>query len=265
MIPLKLNVGRYFGHALRTVSLGLPIPSRALALTFVLSLAISAPVQAEDIALPPCEACETLPTRSFVDVSHSYVSERFDMLARWIDGFFGERRADTETAHSFVRIRAEQRLAESGQANARLRLRGKIRLPLLNERLRLVFFEEDSQVAGESLGETDTERQNTAGVGLQYNVADKSEFRLDYRLGLRSGDQIRSSIRMRYLLRFAARSQMRLTEELYWQDTRGFGSTTIVDVERLLNPNQLLRLSTRFDFSENTTGLPWSSVLSFRH
>ncbi|MGB5324410.1 MAG: hypothetical protein WBN40_03155 [Pseudomonadales bacterium] len=224
------------------------------------------PLMAEELELPDCSDCPVNDERTVLDVSHSYVSEQFDALARWIDGFFGTRRTDAEAAHSFVRLRNEQVFAESGEANARLRLRGNISLPLLNERLKLVFFDEDDElISGESLEDTELESDNSGGVGLQYNVAERRKFRLDYRLGLRSGDQVRTGIRMRYALPLGERSQVRLTENIYWQDTRGFGSKTIVEIERLLNAYQLVRLSNRFDFTEATVGVPWASVLSLRH
>lgn len=221
---------------------------------------------AEELDPADCLDCEGDSPRSIVDNSHAYVSQQFDALARWIDGFFGTQRTDTEAAHSFVRLRLQQRYAEGGEDNARVRIRGKVSLPLASERLKLVFFDEEENLAREeALQESETETGNSGGVGLQYKLAERRKFRLDYRLGLRSGDQVRTGIRLRYALPVGPRSQARFTENLYWQDTRGFGTKTVVDLEHLRNPYQLVRLSNRFDFGEATSGVPWSSILSFRH
>ncbi|MBT8148732.1 MAG: hypothetical protein KJO24_02295 [Gammaproteobacteria bacterium] len=207
------------------------------------------------------------PQASVLDYSHGYVTQQFDTLARWIDGFFGTRRADAETANSFVRLRYEMRFEESGETGNKLRLRGKVSLPLLDERLKLVFFddEEDELLPGQSLDDTELERDNTGGVGLQYSIAERRKFRLDYRLGVRSGNELRTGVRLRYALPLSERNQVRFTENIYWQDNRGFGTKSVVDLERALNERQLLRWSNRFDFTEDTRGLPWRSVVSFNH
>jgi len=201
------------------------------------------------------------------DVSHGYVTDQFDSLARWIDGFFGTRRGDTESANSFVRLRYEMLWEESGETGNKVRLRGKVRLPLLNERLKLVFFddEEEQLLPGQGLDDTELERDNAGGIGLQYSIAERAKFRLDYRLGVRSGNELRTGVRLRYALPLTQRSQARFTEDIYWQDNRGFGTKTVVDLEHALNQRQLLRWSNRFDFTEDTRGLPWRSVASFNH
>lgn len=212
------------------------------------------------------ESVEAVADNSVLDQSHSYVTARFDSLARWIDGYFGVARTDIETAHSFVRVRYDNLWEESGETANNIRVRGKVNLPLLDERLKLVFFDEDEDLlAQESLEELGEEQDNSGGVGLQYNIAERQKFRIDYRLGLRSGSQLRTGVRGRYTLPINDRALLRLTENIYWQDTRGFGSTTTIEADYSINERQLIRWTNRLDFGEESPGLPWQSVLSLSH
>ena len=222
---------------------------------------------ADDVAdEQPEESVENVADHSMFDQSHSYVTARLDSLARWIDGYFGVARTDIETAHSFVRVRYENLWEESGETADNIRVRGKVNLPLLDERLKLVFFDEDEDLlAQESLEELGEEQENSGGVGLQYNIAERQKFRIDYQLGLRSGRQLRTGVRARYTLPISDRGLLRLTENIYWQDTRGFGSITTLEADYSLNEHQLIRWINRFDFGEESSGVPWQSVLSLSH
>ena len=76
--------------------------------------------------------------------------------------FLPERyRLYIETAHSFVRVRYDNLWEESGETANNIRVRGKVNLPLLDERLKLVFFDEDEDLlAQESLEELGEEQDN---------------------------------------------------------------------------------------------------------
>ena len=212
------------------------------------------------------ESVEAVADNSMLDQSHSYVTARFDSLARWIDSYFSVARTDIETAHSFVRVRYDNLWEESGETANNIRVRGKVNLPLLDERLKLVFFDEDEDLlAQEGLEDLGEEQDNSGGVGVQYNVAERKKFRIDYRLGLRSGSQLRTGMRGRYTLSFSDRALLRLTESIYWQDTRGFGATTTIEADYSINERQLIRWTNRLDFGEESQGLPWQSVLSLSH
>ncbi len=80
---------------------------------------------------------------------------------------------------------------------------------------------------------------------------------------MRSGNELRTGVRMRYARPLGKKNLVRFTENLYWQDERGYGTKTVIDLDHALNERQLLRWSNRFDFTEDTVGLPWRSVFSF--
>lgn len=221
----------------------------------------------------PCTVCdncsdepdEEVVRRSLLDTSHGYVTGRFDSFARWLDGFFGKPGSDSERAYSFVRLRYDTLWEEGGGTAGRVRVRGRVRLPLLNEKLKLVFSDEEEEqaaVSEQSLEDVDIEDRNREEVALEYSVEEQRRFSLDYRLGMRSGNEIRTGIRMRYKKPLTKNVSAKVTEDIFWQDTRGFGSRTIIDFDYNPRQHQLLRWSSRLDYTEDREGVPWTSILS---
>ncbi len=214
-----------------------------------------------------CEALNVVEEQasrsSVLDTSHRYVTRNLDDVARWFDGFFGDRELERESAHSIVRLQYNYSFIEAGESDDKLRLRGKVRLPKINRRLHLVFSDEEDENLTSSNDRNLFNNEESEAVALQLDVREEREFKLDHRVGLRSGDQVRVGSRARYQRVFADRWKGRISEELFWQDTVGFGTRTILDLDYVHDPVRLTRWRNRFDFDEESNGVEWSSLLSF--
>ena len=200
---------------------------------------------------------------SLLDRSHGAVTGGFDSFAQWLDGFFGKPSSDDESAHSFVRLRYDT-LWEEGEGTAdKARIRGKVRLPLLSERVKLIFSDEENEsITEQSIEDVEIERDQQESVGLEYSVEESRRFRLDYRVRLRSGAKIRTGVRARYKGPLTSRSNFKITEEFFWQDGLGFGTRTAIDLDYRVGKKRLLRWDSRLDFTEYEEGVPWTTIWS---
>lgn len=209
-----------------------------------------------------------MPTReddqkNWIDSTHRYVSNSADDLANWIDHFFGSPRDDIESADSSLRLTWENEWEESEGQDTDVRLRGKVHLPRINERLSLIFTDEDGETTSETSEQLDEleGRPESTRVALQYKAREKKRYRIDYRLGLRSSLKTRASIRYRYQLPTSDKTTHRITETLYFIDGEGFGSRTRYEYDYLLKREHLLRWANSARYSEDTDGVEWSSRL----
>ena len=218
----------------------------------------------ETSAVEPDEAyAEEGRKQTWLDDTHEYVSTSADDFANWIDHFFGSPRDDIETANSTLRLTLENDWEESEGSDSNVRLRGKVHLPRLNERLSLLFTDEDGETTKEeeALNEL-TNRPESTRVSLQYTAKEKQRYRIDYRLGLRSSLKARASVRYRYQLPVNEKTTHRLTETLYFIDGEGFGSRTRYELDYLLKEEKLLRWSNSARFAEDTDGVEWTTQLT---
>ena len=225
------------------------------------------------VELSECESCANSSVsgqekRPLLDSSHQYITHRFDSVARWLDGFFGEARIDQESAHSFVRIRHDNIWQDNSDYHNKIRIRGKLRLPQAKHRLKLVFSGEDDDSdlsRSQTLDSRVTDDNAQQEIALEYTAKNKKRFKLDYRVGFHSGSELRAGVRVRDEWLLHENILSRLSNEIFWQDTRGFGNRTIVDLDYTPSNHQLIRWSSRVDYTEDTLGVPWQSTLSFSH
>ena len=203
---------------------------------------------------------------TMLDRSHRYLSLQLDRFAAVIDNQFGGTTDSEERARSFLRLRAGHNWDQEDGNDSELRLRGKVRLPRTQERLNLVFSGDNNEelIETRDINNPAVTDQAKSAVDLQYSDQRGDRFEVDYRLGLRSKLKLRASGRYRYTPLNNGDSRIRLSEEPYWQDGRGFGLKTRAEFDHRLSQRQTIRWSNRFDFGESTDGVDWDSLLSHR-
>jgi hypothetical protein len=198
----------------------------------------------------------------WLDQTQANFSGRADSLADRLDRMFGVERSDLEAAYSSLRLGAEFRYEEAEGFELRPRLRGRLHLPRISERVSLIFSEDKGEGASYySENELLNEPQSTR-VNLELNLSDTDRHRFDFRVGLRSNLKLRTSVRYRFEDALTDKMQHRLSETVYFIDAQGFGSFTQYQVDRELNNTTLLRWSSEFRAQEDLDTLEWSTSLN---
>lgn len=201
---------------------------------------------------------------NWLDKSHRYVSNSTGAFANWVDHFFGTPRDDIESAWSQLRITTEWDREEHESMDSDTRVRAKVRLPRVNNRLSLLFTDEDDEEIDEDgLPEIIDEDEEDASGELQYRAREKKRYRLDIKVGVRSSGRFKSSVRYRYELPYGDKVVNRFTETVYFVDGDGFSSRLELDHDRSLSDRTLVRWSNRVEVAEEFDGLKWSSRLSY--
>jgi hypothetical protein len=242
--------------------------SRASALLFSLcALAQSPALLAADAASEPDEERQEVSGDGFfglgwLDATQANFSNRANSLANRVDRFFGSERSDLEAAYSSLRLGTEFRWTEAEGVETHLRLRGRLYLPRINDRISLIFSEDkgegsDYYAENEILNEPQSTR-----VNLEVNLGATDKHRIDFRVGLRSNLKLRTSVRYRYENALSENMLHRLSETVYFIDGTGFGSFTQYQVDRALTDVSLIRWSNEFRAEEDLGGVEWSTSLN---
>jgi len=199
----------------------------------------------------------------WVDTSHAYASERTQALAEWMDDFFGDPSYDLDKAESLLRLRWTHSVEQGWDYNTKVRLKGKVQLPKISNRLNLVFGGEDGDDPGfdQDPRSEPTEGIEDGGAGLAYRLAETNRNRFDLTLnanssGLRPGGRFRSRGPLGDLFSY------RYTQRLEWELDEGFFTTAKPDINHLLADNQLARWTSRVIYGEETQGAELQSVFS---
>ena len=206
---------------------------------------------------------------SWMDRTHSYLSQRLCEPAAWFDGFFGDPRSFEETpVGTFFRIRNELRWDQTDDFGYRLRIRANISLPRISERVRLLVTR-DEDITGEfDDAAPPDERDDRTRLGLRFIASERARSQFDIDGTVRvSGTGLNPRVRgrYRYVQGLSPRSLARATQSVFWEREDGFGATTRLDWEWLPDRDTLLRVTGQGTFSEASDGVDWrAATIAFR-
>lgn len=198
----------------------------------------------------------------WLDQTQASFTNRADTLAGRLDRMFGVERSDLEAAYSSLRLGTELRYEEGEGLEPRVRLRGRLHLPRVNERLSLIFSEDKGEGSSYYSQNELLNRPQSTRVNLEVNLSDTDRHRFDFRVGLRSNLKLRTSVRYRFEDALGENMQHRLSETVYFIDDQGFGSFTQYQIDRVLNDTTLVRWSSEFRAQEDLDTLEWGTSLN---
>jgi hypothetical protein len=198
----------------------------------------------------------------WLDQTQAFSSNRADALASDLDRFFGVERSDLEAAYSSLRLIPELRWEEGG-AEPRLRLRGRLHLPRIDERLSLIFSEDQGEGTSYYTQNPIFNEPQSTRVNVEVNLREREKYRFDFRVGLRSSLKLRTSVRFRYESDVSQRLNNRLSQTFYFIDGKGYGSFTQYQLDHSLSSDSLLRWSTEYRHEEKLLGDEWGTSVSW--
>jgi hypothetical protein len=193
----------------------------------------------------------------WLDQGHRYVSTRADDLAGWMDSFFGVRRVDAEAAYSTLRLRPSLEWSEQYGWDTGLSLRGKVNLPNLDERVSLLFSDEDSGSLGDEL--LRDQQNQSDDVALQVVGREGTHDRIDFRLGFSSGINPELAARYRYQTPLSEQVSARFRQELLYRTDDRFGTDTRFDIDVAVSADRLLQWYNRARWDEKRDGFGWNT------
>jgi hypothetical protein len=211
-----------------------------------------------------------------VDDARRKLFETLCGASLWFDGLFGEGR-DVAAARS-VYGRAELSFVHSEVEGFKVRGRLRVRVKLPNLENRVEAFlgredEEDEVIRGREEGFA--LRSQFLGVesserwlgGLGYSVPGNFRVKRDFRVGIKGGSEpeIFAQGRLRRNFLIGQSTAIRLRETVFWTNRDGFGSTSSFDFDHLLSRVLLFRWGSVGTVSEETEGLDWRSALVLYH
>jgi len=205
---------------------------------------------------------------AFIDAARRRVQETVCGANLWFDGLFGGP-PDIQNARAVSGVLEGSDLYSESKRNAlKLRLRANYDLANLKNRVNLFLGRGDEREVIEDRIEGLAVRSSIFGLdsrdewlaGLGYSPPGRLGDRFDFRLGARikSSPEVYVQGRYRRDVSVGEKSAIRFRETVFWENRRdGFGSTTRVDVDRLINPRLLLRWANVATVSQSTEGSLW--------
>jgi hypothetical protein len=190
--------------------------------------------------------------------------------ALWFDGLFGNPRYDQDSDETFGRIGFFETYDRRDNFDTRLRLRARVALPNMENRLRLTL---GRGVEQELVEERPTNSENPLPpsfqtvsddawlLGLGYSKQSGLENGFDFGIGVRLNFPVDPYVKATYRHNFifSGDTMLRFRETPFWRDSRGFGATTQVALDHLATETLLLRWNNTATVAEDTDGVEWGT------
>jgi hypothetical protein len=223
------------------------------------------------VSLRRRDLCVQPAADGIVEESRAVLTETFCAATLWFDGLFGGE-PDVRNARAVSgRVELTTLYTDYYGEDLKARLRLRYDLPNLERRVRLFLgresedeFIEDRQeglaVRSSVFGLEGDDEQWLAGLG--WYPPGRWQRRFDVRVGgrVKSAPEVFVQGRFRYNAFVGEHAVWRFRETIFYENREGFGSTTSIDVDRVLRNDLLLRWGNVGTWSEENQGLEWRSA-----
>ena len=150
---------------------------------------------------------------------------------------------------------------EDEPSDIKFRLRGKVDLPRINDRVSLVFNSEDDDFRGTNGSDRESDENQ---VGLQLNAREGKRSRFDLTLSASSDLNLKPGARYRYKSDLSDWGRFRYTARVDYSNKRRFRQRHSVELDYLLGETTLLRWSNKLEHGQVSEGIEWGSAVSWR-
>jgi hypothetical protein len=199
------------------------------------------------------------------------------LSAARFDGFFGNERYDRDYESTYGSVSVGTQWDERDHWDPSVRFRASVQLPQLNERFHAFIGRVDAdEYVSDTSSDFDALPRQFAGaeddsvlLGLGYRQPGRRGGRFDTSVGVDLDWPPEPYVKGGYhlALPFLDRNLLRFNETIFWRadDDDGFGTTTRIDVERLLGDQFLIRWTGSGTLTQATEGLDWFSNVTLYH
>jgi hypothetical protein len=203
--------------------------------------------------------------------SHSFLSQRLETTTRRLDEFFGGERAQEESGASRLTLGAGVELNEGMDLRFVSRFRIHVNLPATRQRFKLLIESdvdedlEDNGVDVVSALKTQAERENY-NTALRLVFAAIGGWHASTDAGIRLNIPPDPFVRLRVRRSFEISTWLlRITERVFWFNSRGFGATTNVEFDRPFSDDELFRLASEATWLLDEDGFALAQSATFFH
>ena len=203
-----------------------------------------------------------------LDSTRVYIHRVVYGTSRWFDGLFGTSSVECAGNVSNGYVGAGLRWDERDGTKFRARFRARVALPAVNRRARLIvgrgdadrYIEGTDDKAVQNLPErfNDFDDQDFL-IGLGWSRSGGLRKGWDFGLGVKFSTPLDPYTRARYHINpvVSERWLWRMTPQVFWQDSRGFGVSLTNTVDHALHEKWMLRSWTSLVEDEVSEGMEW--------
>ena len=187
-------------------------------------------------------------------------------FANWVDSFFGQSEELEDADFDYLRLRNDFVFREGDSPVYRLKIKAKVRLPQLSNRVSLILSNEQKEDRSDPDDSTDLEtisdKTSNSSAALNYETDIYSRSKFDFRVGFGSGLKPFSFARHTFQAYKSETLTIKNYNYLIWKEEDGTGLSTKIKLNKVISPTRLFRWGYFFLRAEKTRGNEWSTGIA---
>lgn len=231
---------------------------------------------AKDDRPNPCK--DEIELTAWIDKLHSRLYRLTCSSSSWFDGLFGDGRYDDEYRQTHGSVIVGGRWSQYDDFSKTLKFKARVQLPQLNEKFHAFIGRDDRQdfitesqsrlyELPDRFNSTNRNFEDSVFLGLGYSDRMHTRGTFDTDAGVRLSFPMDpyAKARYRFARPFGEVTLMRIRETVFWQKSERWGTTTVMEWDRILSKKYLARWTGSGTYSQNTDGLRWFSNVTLYH
>ena len=208
---------------------------------------------------------------SFLDTPHDYISTGVEGLARNIDEFFSDDKVYYQSSGTYLRLRVDAIINESGDRAYQGDLKFKLRVPNTKKKLKFTLESNPNERPDQILGQgentpVEAVEEKDYFVGLERTLGKKDAWQFKPSIGIRLSSPIEPYVKFRAKRKYELdKWNLHLHETPYWFDSFGWGFDSYLELNRKITDNDLFRASTFARWTEEIDEFELSQTFSMFH
>ena len=226
--------------------------------------------------LAPETAPQTKGTDVFdsIDPQRNYLSGKITSFASYVDRFFSGDRHYQESNESVIQLDLTRIYGFGGEQKFDFEAKLNFKLPNTEGRFRLLLetnpeknITTEPPTPGSTVLRDQVAVPKTVAVAARYAVVKESNWHFSTDAGLRLPIPIKPFLRSRlsYSIPMGVNWRFKAAETVFWFDALGWGETSQMDFERVLNPLMLFRASSTATWLEDKKNFDLRQDFSVYH
>ncbi len=197
--------------------------------------------------LPNMEVIRSTGAWSWLENQRDNVSRNVSTLGRNLDDWLAGDRVGEGSNESYLRLKLNQQVSETGAYYSNVRISGKIDLPRATERWKLIFESEHSEQNSIQNQRLSNIRPSEFSGGFSYELPEHDGLRFTHNVGVKGRIPLDPFYRFktRYGRDINSRWALGVDHKLWYYHTDGFGQDARLFFTRSIREDMFLRIGSQ--------------------
>jgi hypothetical protein len=218
----------------------------------------STPLQGADTEpLSDPEASTSWGSWEWLKGQRDQVSRNVTEMGTYLDEWLAGEGLGDQVNETYLRIRLNQQVGSYDGYNSKLKIGGRLDLPNVSERWKLIFDSDVEELNSLEENLIDKSASSVSIGGIRYQQETESGWDLSHDIGLRARLPADPFYRFKavYGLQFNNNWSMGFSQKLWHYDSRGWGYDTEVAIIKELGPDRFIRVASEINFQDDSNEL----------